>query len=1223
MLVADDGDDTIFGGSGNDYIYARAGNDLVDAGSGDDVVQGDDGDDTVIGGAGNDAIYGGAGNDSLVGDNGDGVAAVAQSPNGLYALTGTTATITVTDMFSESAYGSSYGYFLADASGNPLSGSVVWSNVQNSLGQTQTITLSAAAQTGAGWLGFFIIPNGGPQNGALVDNSPVTFAQVSGVWTAFVGGNPLSGAGAPVYFSAQALNPDASYDHETDNAIPGNSNWEDLFGGGDNDYNDIAIQVTVETDLPGGNDTILGGDGNDDIQGNGGDDLLVGDAGNDTIYGGTGDDIGYGGDGNDWMEGGSGVDTLYGGAGSDFIAGGEGAGFLYGGDGNDAIYGWDDADVLQGGAGDDTLVAYAGNDTVDGGDGNDGLYGGAGNDSITAGAGNDWLQGGTGVDTLYGGDGSDYVAGGDDQGFLYGGAGDDAMYGGNAADLIDGGDDNDTLVGYGGDDTLIGGAGNDSVHGGTGNDLVYGDTGNDLMHGDEGDDRLEGSDGNDTLFGDDGNDLLFGANDDDVMFGGAGGDSLYGWTGNDRAEGGDGNDLLLGDAGNDTLQGDAGDDNIYGGDGADVLSGGDGNDYIEGGEGNDLAEGGAGNDWIDLGGGDDTIFGGTGSDNLIGGLGADQLHGGDDADVVVGGAGADLIYGDAGDDSLYGQDDNDLIFGGTGADHVEAGAGDDTALGGDGADWMHGGTGNDVLAGDGGDDVLIGSVGSDSLDGGAGNDFMVGDDGDVAQLSAQANGLYAVGGSGPIDITVTDIASNAGYNNSYGWYFADASGNPISGGVVWANVKSNLGETRHVPVDPSGVPGAVSLGFFIIPNGASQNPGLVDGAAITFAQVSGHWTAYLGGNPLGGAGAPVLFSDATINPDGFDHETDNALPGNSNWEDITGGGDFDFNDVGVNVNVVETLPGGNDTLTGGLGNDSLYGNGGDDVLSGGAGDDLVLGGAGNDTISGGQDNGTFHLTVTPGSDILVNGSFEDVVGGPVQGTWAPVPNANVAGWDNVGGTAVEIWNTPFNQAIATDGSHLAETDWDVQFDRYVQNVDAQDGVHYTLDFDFASRTESAGAGNTTDSFEIWWNGNQVGTFDPDTTDWHHASIDVVGGAGTDVLEIREAGANDTYGALLDNFHLTAPGSQSVAMSGGDNLYGGSGADTFKYATGDGVDTIHDYSKAQGDVIELALGAGVNYQTIIQGTDAYIVFSDSNGYIDNQAIKLVGVTNPLDIDVHLI
>ena len=164
------------------------------------------------------------------------------------------------------------------------------------------------------------------------------------------------------------------------------------------------------------------------------------------------------------------------------------------------------------------------------------------------------------------------------------------------------------------------------------------------------------------------------------------------------------------------------------------------------------------------------------------------------------------------------------------------------------------------------------------------------------------------------------------------------------------------------------------------------------------------------------------------------------------------------------------------------------------------------------------------IVICDDTNILVNGSFENITGGPDVGHWLPVSNANVSGWNSSAGS-IEVWNTPFNGTLATDGSHVIETDWDDAVDNISQTVDAETGVDYTLTFDYASRRETAGTGNTTDSFEIWWNGVKVGEFDPLSTDFVSASITVTGADGTDTLEIREAGANDTYGALIDNVSL--------------------------------------------------------------------------------------------------
>ncbi|WP_042955918.1 immunoglobulin-like domain-containing protein, partial [Pseudomonas sp. G5(2012)] len=66
-----------------------------------------------------------------------------------------------------------------------------------------------------------------------------------------------------------------------------------------------------------GDDSLLGGAGNDIIFGLGGDDKLYGGSGNDLLLGGTGKDLLDGGDGNDTLLGGKGDDTLIGGLGGD------------------------------------------------------------------------------------------------------------------------------------------------------------------------------------------------------------------------------------------------------------------------------------------------------------------------------------------------------------------------------------------------------------------------------------------------------------------------------------------------------------------------------------------------------------------------------------------------------------------------------------------------------------------------------------------------------------------------------------------------------------------------------------------------------------------------------------------------------------------------------------------------------------------------------------------
>jgi Ca2+-binding RTX toxin-like protein len=84
------------------------------------------------------------------------------------------------------------------------------------------------------------------------------------------------------------------------------------FAGGSDTLNGLSSSANLEIYAAAGNDTIVGGTGND---------FLWGEAGNDTITGGTGNDVLVGGSGADRLTGGAGIDALYGNGGG----GGDGA----------------------------------------------------------------------------------------------------------------------------------------------------------------------------------------------------------------------------------------------------------------------------------------------------------------------------------------------------------------------------------------------------------------------------------------------------------------------------------------------------------------------------------------------------------------------------------------------------------------------------------------------------------------------------------------------------------------------------------------------------------------------------------------------------------------------------------------------------------------------------------------------------------------------------------
>ena len=101
----------------------------------------------------------------------------------------------------------------------------------------------------------------------------------------------------------------------------------------------------------------------------------------------------------------------------------------------------------------------------------------------------------------------------------------------------------------------------------------------------------------------------------------------YGDSADNEIDGNRANNLMYGFEGADTLRGEQGDDWLFGGEGADTLEGGEGDDVLLGGEG------------------DDILLGGEGADMLIGGEGADTLTGGTGADTFVFGE-------DSGDDTI-------------------------------------------------------------------------------------------------------------------------------------------------------------------------------------------------------------------------------------------------------------------------------------------------------------------------------------------------------------------------------------------------------------------------------------------------------------------------------------------------------------------------------------------------------------------------------------------
>lgn len=147
-------------------------------------------------------------------------------------------------------------------------------------------------------------------------------------------------------------------------------------------------------------------------------------------------------------------------------------------------------------------------------------------------------------------------------------AGDGLVWNGTVAnDTRVGTKRSDILFGDAGNDMLRGKGGNDHLRGGLGNDRIYGDAGDDWLQGGIGDDRLSGGAGNDLLGGGEGNDTLSGqgGRDSFVFQEGHGRDTIVdakngeklffpGLTLSDLSFTRSGNDLLIGHHASDSVR---------------------------------------------------------------------------------------------------------------------------------------------------------------------------------------------------------------------------------------------------------------------------------------------------------------------------------------------------------------------------------------------------------------------------------------------------------------------------------------------------------------------------------------------------------------------------------------------------------------------------------------------------------------------------------------------
>ncbi len=177
----------------------------------------------------------------------------------------------------------------------------------------------------------------------------------------------------------------------------------------------------------------------------------------------------------------------------------------------------------------------------------------------------------------------------------------------------------------------------------------------------------------------------------------------------------------------------------------------------------------------------------------------------------------------------------------------------------------------------------------------------------------------------PHPVSLTFVSEGAGYQNSVGWYSIGADGKINAPQMVWQNASAtgsggNL--TSGTTVSLGDVAGA--MGVFVIGNGnglnnfANMGP---DQGHFEFRNAAGQQASVADANPklyfVPNTGAAVAVQGSTfhtaaggvgglnMNPDGIQHAV-SGMDGGAlkiGFEDLTGGGDKDFDDLVLKINV--------------------------------------------------------------------------------------------------------------------------------------------------------------------------------------------------------------------------------------------------------------------------------------------------------------------------------
>ncbi len=551
-------------------------------------------------------------------------------------------------------------------------------------------------------------------------------------------------------------------------------------------------------------------------------------------------------------------------------------------------------------------------------------------------------------------------------------------------------------------------------------------------------------------------------------------------------------------------------------------------------------------------------------------------------------------------------DDTHQIYGSLLGDTIDGRGGNDSINGGSGNDTLYGGQGNDYLQGGAGDDYLNGGQGQNTLDGGDGNDtadyswVTSGFAYDAVAGTVTHNGYtdYLYNIENVIAPTAASISNT--YTVSSGTLNVNETGGNdllvLGGSLTPESLTFTNSGTADLAITATGLSVTLQNQRDAVASHHVETLTFTDGFALPLDRYTA-WT-------FGTSAIDAMYGDAG-------GAKDDVMLGR------------DGNDVlkGYNNNDILSGDAGNDKLYGGNGNDILHGGSGADQLFGEANDDTLFGGTGDDLVYGGTGNDNYIWSAGMGADTVTEetGAADRIL---VGGNLMP---ENLT-FSTVNGTDLKI----LSSLAASDSLTLINQLNAATPDQRVESLTFTDGFALPLDRYSSWTYGTSGAdaiygdvGGAKDDVMLGGAGN-------DSLKGYNGNDILSGDAGNDKL--YGSNGNDLLHGGSGADQLLGEANDDTLYGGADNdiLTGGTGADRFVFETGGGVDTVADFTTAQGDILDVH-GLLTGYDPLASAISDFVQINDSgansivsvdadgaaNGSVWVQIATLTGVTGLTD------